>query len=977
MTQTRPAPRISRDDITDLGPATDSQLGFLLPTLSGHAWAHVEQILVDAPSDLLDPRRLEEAWTTLATRHEALRTVLRADASGEMRLMVLDRPAVDLRHHDLSGGDVGAQACAMDALLRADREAGADPAQTPSWRVTRIELGGGQARLIWTIHHALIDGTGIEVVLTQLWMLLGGQPVASTPPAPDFSTAVAGRVLDRAAAQAVFAPMLSDDELASPLPARAAKGQGRMVQLTHALSGAAAQDLRGAVGAAGATVLNAVQAAWALVLARWTGRSGAAFGLVESGRAGPYMAEVVGCLISTLPMQVRLDDVPDIATLLTRMRETTLRLRPHAGASQTQIRRLAGRSGAESLFDTIVMYQRGTLGARLADRGCGWTNVRLLEEGTALVTVSVHDEARGQARTASAGDAGRGLRLDIEYDPTRLPGDMGARLLDHLARLLEAMGRADPAAPLSGLDMLGPDQTARLLALGSPDQGPGDAAPCLATRFEAVAAARGDHPAVIEAATGQATSFAALDRSANALAHRLTQTGIAEGQVVGVALPRGAGQIAAMLAVLKSGAGFLMMDEAQATDYLARLIRSTGMRALIAPAGSALAASLPGDGPLHVVPTDDLVDAAPPRPAPRADRMAYVIHTSGSTGTPKAVVGLTGALAAHAEAVIARYGLQPQDRVLQFAAPSFDVMLEEVWPTLLAGATVVARDDRPTDSIDGLWQLVAQHRVSVLNLPASYWRHLVAELHEATPAGPARLPDSLRLLVTGSERIAPASYRLWRALAPDIAFFNAYGPTEATITCAAWQGGDLPEGAELPIGRPLDHARLMLRAPDGTLTPEGGEGELWIGGAAVTGGYLGDPDRTTAVFAADPWTRDGRLYRSGDRAAWSAEGQLMFLGRGDRQVKLRGHRIELGQIESVLAHQPGIVESHVDLDAGPPARLLAWVVAEPGTDLGAVTAGIGSRLPAYMLPRLIAVPELPVTASGKIDRRALPRPDPA
>ncbi|WP_169308828.1 non-ribosomal peptide synthetase [Paracoccus gahaiensis] len=942
-------------------------MGFLLPTLSGHPWAHVEQILADAPADLLEPRRLEAALTALALRHETLRTVLRADASGETRRMVMDRPAVDLRLHNLSNTDAAAQHRAMEALLRADRDAGADPAQAPSWRVTRLDLGAGRARLLWTIHHALIDGTGIEVVMIELWSLLNGPSPEPHPSAGDFSAALAHRRLDRAAAQAVFAPMLADAELASPLPARAAQGQARMAQLAHVLPAAAARDLRAAVGASGATVLNAVQLAWALVLARWTGRSGAAFGLVESGRPGAQMAEVVGCLVATLPMQVRLDDVPDLGAALSRMRDLTLRLRPHAGASQTEIRRHAGRSGAEQLFDTVVMYQRGTLAARLAQRGCGWTNVQLLEEGTALVTVAVHDAVRGDA----GGDDG--LLLEIEYDPSRLSGDMGARLLDHLARLLQAMGRADPRTPLSDLDMLGPDETADLLALGSPDQAPEEATPCLATRFEVVAAARGDHPAVIEAATGQATSFADLDRRANALAHQLTAAGIAEGQVVGVALPRGTDQIAAMLGVLKTGAAFLMLDEAQAPDYLAGLLDSTGARALIATEGSALAARLPAEGPLHVVPTGDLSESAPQRPAPRADQMAYVIHTSGSTGTPKAVVGLTGALAAHAGAVIARYGLQPQDLVLQFAASSFDVMLEEVWPTLLAGATVVTRDDRPTASIEGLWQLVAQHGVTVLNLPASYWRHLVAELGEAAPA---QLPPSLRLLVTGSERIAPASYRQWRALAPGIGFFNAYGPTEATITCAAWRGGDLPEGAELPIGRPLDHARLLLRAPDGTLTPQGGQGELWIGGAAVTGGYLNDPERTEAVFAADPWQAGGRLYRSGDRAAWSPEGQLMFLGRGDRQVKLRGHRIELGQVESVLDGQAGILESHVDLDAGPPARLLAWVVAEPGTDLATVARDMTARLPAYMLPRLIAVPDLPVTASGKIDRRALPRPDP-
>ena len=347
--------------------------------------------------------------------------------------------------------------------------------------------------------------------------------------------------------------------------------------------------------------------------------------------------------------------------------------------------------------------------------------------------------------------------------------------------------------------------------------------------------------------------------------------------------------------------------------------------------------------------------------------MAYVTFTSGSTGTPKAVRGLNAALSAHAHAMVDAYALTERDAVLQFATPSFDVALEEVWPTLLSGAHVVLRDATPLGSIQGLLDLVRRHGLTVLNLPASYWQQMVADLRDH----PRPIPDSLRLLVTGSERVPPAAFREWQRLAPGVRFVNAYGPAEATVTSTLWQGSSLSAGSEVPIGRPAGHARVVLRAPDGTPTPVGGEGEIVIGGQAVSGGYLNDPDSTARAFTADA---EGRLYRSGDLGRWSADGQLMFLGREDRQVKLRGQRIELGQIESALAARPGVLQLFVDLDKGPPARLLGWVVAEDGTDIDQVARDLRDQLPAYMVPRLIAVDDLPVTANGKIARDLLPRP---
>ncbi|SCY53665.1 non-ribosomal peptide synthetase [Paracoccus tibetensis] len=941
------------------GPATDSQIAFLMAGADrSRPRAHLEQIVAEAPAETLDPVRLRSAWLHLARENDSLRMVLEDDEDGRLILRVLAEPQLDLRLLDWSFAGAEEQQRLMAEFLEADRAEGLDPRQQPGWRVTRINLGAGRAAMLWTIQHAMTDGTSMEILLTRLWEDLVDRR-RRAPPATSFAEVLQRKpALGREGAKAFFARMLEGHDRVAPLRPHQAGGTPRMRRLRAVVPAEAIAALDRQLAAMGATQLNAVQAAWAIVLGRWTGQPAACMGLVDAGRSvDASWAETAGCLISTLPFQVDLAARPSLRALLTDLRALTLEMRRHAHVELTEVRRWSGRHGAAPLFDTVVMYARRTLAEALEARGCGWTNLQLVEEGDALVTLSVHGGAQ--------------MRIELEHDAVRLTEDEAARMLGHVTRLLTAMGAADPDAPWAGLDMLSPDETEALLALGRPRDMGDDTLPCPATRFEQVAAAAPTQPAIIDAATGAVMDFRTLDQRANAQAQALADAGLGPEDVVGIALPRGADQIIAMLAVLKAGAAFLPLEPDQAADYLAKLLDAAGARALIAAPGAALAEG----ARLHLAPSEAQLPAPPPRPAPDAGRLAYVIFTSGSTGAPKAVMGLAGALAAHADAAIARFRLTPADRVLQFSALGFDVMLEEIFPTLLAGAAVVPRDARPLASVAGLLDLLAEHEVTVANLPASYWHQLVADLSDA----PRPLPPSLRLVVTGSERVLPGPYLRWRQLAPGVAFMSGYGPTETTITCTIWEApaeghGLEHSGADIPIGRPLGHAHAVLRAPDGSLTPRGGQGALWIGGAAVTRGYMNDPGQTAAAFVQDPWSPGGRLYDSGDRARWNRQGELMFLGRGDRQLKLRGFRIDPAQIEAVLGEEPAISRVHVDVAGGPPPRLVAWVVARQPLDAARLSQEMLTRLPHYMQPQIVQVEQLPLTPNGKIDRAALPLP---
>ncbi|TXH93725.1 MAG: amino acid adenylation domain-containing protein [Pseudorhodobacter sp.] len=935
------------------GLATAMQQGMLLESsLADRPWANLEQVVLEGPESVFTADRLRVAWTELALRHDALRMVLVQNGQGHIRQHVRPDPLVafDILSEDPAG---------IDAFLDRDRLAGIDPSAGPGWRVTLIP-GTSRATMVWTIHHALIDGASLALVLEELGRLLQGQPAG---PAPEqslasFSAALAKQ--DKAAAKAFFASQFADGAAAQGFLPPSDRPPSRKRLVIRALSLAESDALRAATRAAGATTLNAVQLAWGLVLSRWTGQSVVDFGLVDSGRSLlPGLDRTIGCLISTLPMRIRVEGDCGLAAMLATLRQTTLAMRPHSHASPTEVRRWAGLAGRTTLFDTIVMYSRATLEGRMRKLGGVWADwtVRLIEEGAAPLTLAVADEPE--------------LQILIEHDPDRVPDATARALTDQVARLLQAMATAAPDLPLGALDMLGALDQAELLALGQPDQTLPADPPCIATRFETLAARQPEAVAVLDGETGAEMPYGALDQAANALASDLASAGVGVGDVVALHLPRGAGFICAMLAVLKLGAAFLPLDPDLPTDWLQSLMDRAGAKALISPETSALV------HPCRRIP--DLAarqPAPPPRPGPQADRLAYVLFTSGSTGTPKAVRGLTGALSAHASAIIVAYGLRPADRVLHFAGLGFDVALEEILPTLLAGGCVVARDEASKGSVRACVDLIARTAVTVANLPASFWHVLVEDMAVQSIAAPA----SLRLLVTGSERIRPQALRQWRALAPKVDWVNGYGPTEATITATAFvlpAGASLPEPLdEVPIGRPLAHATAILRAPDGSLTPRGGRGMLWIGGPAVTGGYLGDPDRSAEVFVPNPFAETGQLYRSGDHARWRADGMLDFLGRSDRQVKLRGQRIDLTQIEHQLAALPGVRQAHVALTPDAGGRLLAWVLTEPGTAVPALARLMKRRLPAAMVPHLIGIDHLPVGPTGKIDTAALPRPVP-
>ena len=564
------------------------------------------------------------------------------------------------------------------------------------------------------------------------------------------------------------------------------------------------------------------------------------------------------------------------------------------------------------------------------------------------------------------------MLLALEHDPVAVPAEKAGAMLTHLAELLASMAKSAASTPLSNLTMLPRAEEAAVLALGRPDSRLAAVPPCLATRQEATAAALPDAKALCIVGATTCLSHAELDARANGLAHELQAQGCGPGQIVAICLERSPDFIVAILATLKAGAAFLPIDPSYPQAVIDHMLADCGAVVMVGRADTSHPATM-----RLITPDAPAQAEAPPRPAPDPDRLAYVIYTSGSTGVPKGVRVPMRAVSAHASAIIDAFGLTAQDRVLQFASLSFDVSIEEVIPTLLSGAQLVLRDVAMAGSVHDFLAAVEAYKITVLNLPTAFWHVLVDDMARNSRV----LPASIRLVIVGGEQISPRALATWQRIAPGPRWLNGYGPTETTITCTLHEPGPVLPGEDIPIGRPTAHARAYILASDGSLAPQGTAGELWIGGLAVSDGYIGRPEETASAFRPDRFAGEGRIYRTGDRARWRMDGTLAFLGRRDRQVKLRGFRIDLRHVERVLERDEDVGRAlALVLEAGTPAaRLVAWVTSAKGhdmPDLGRLRKSVEGLLPSHMIPALVAVADFPRTPGGKIDMSALPVPEP-
>lgn len=932
----------------------------------------------------LDAWALDRALCDLVERQDILRTVYRAGAEGEPIQRVLPAPESILEHEAMDGRGSSAVHRRLAELAREpfDLENG------PVCRFKLLRLGQDRHLLAVNIHHIAADGGTLEILFQELALAYAARLHGRAPEWPplairygDFAAwqrqAMRGSWLETRAAywKKALKDISGHLELPTDRP-RPAEQEHQGGRVPFSLDAELSEALRRLARQRGASLFMVLEAGLAALLGGLAKTTDLVLGAPAANRSAPGTEALAGLFVNTVALRNDLSGDPSFEGLLERVKTTCLGAFAHQDLPFERLIDLLNLPREQSHSPVFqVMLSLQTQGLRPPDLEGLETAFVEADAGVSKFDLTVNVEDRGEDTPLTGG---------VEYDAALFDRATAELYAARYAALLRA-AVARPETPLSRLPLMDPDEAGRVARFSQGEPAPTETRPWHALVAEQ-ARLRPQAPAVHDD-LGVVT-YGELEARAAAMARRLASSlrqyaGAAEPpaeSLVGLCLERSARAVAAMLAVLKAGAAFVPMDPAYPAERLAYIARDAGLACVLAEPATADAARTALEGlPAPVLLLGDPAyrgdrpETAAPLPEVATDRAAYVIYTSGSTGKPKGVVVEHRQFTAMLLAMADHFRLTPDDRMLQFASLNFDASLAEMAPTLARGACLHMADRERHMPGDGLAEFLRERRVSHMILTPT-------ALAALGPPEAARLPE-LRFLGVGGEALPEELARQWCAVTR---LGNGYGPTEAAITATT----HLYLGGPMRIGRPLAGVTAHVLDADLVPLPIGVPGELCLGGAGVARGYLGLPERTAHSFVPDPFpgplaAQDARLYRTGDLVRWDHEGDLEYLGRLDDQLKIRGHRVEPGEVEAALSRLPGVTEAAVVGREGPGGfkRLVAYLAPEPGGEVpdgATLRLALGRRLPPYMVPSLfVALPALPRTPSNKVDRRALPAPETA
>ncbi|MFJ2685159.1 non-ribosomal peptide synthase/polyketide synthase [Pseudomonas sp. NPDC087342] len=962
---------VAPQQIADIYPLSPMQQGMLFHTLyEQQAGDYINQMCVDVEG--LDVERFREAWQAAVDAHDVLRSSFVWDGEFKRPLQVIHKQlAVPFTFHDWRAhSDV---ALALSELAAAQRQQGFDLAKAPLLNLTVVRLDTARYHLIYTSHHILMDGWSNSQLLGEVLQRYSGHVPANT----------AGRYRD-------YIEWLTqqDAQITEGFWKGQLAGFDEPTRLAKALVWTGSEATNSAQGEHFLTLdltqtagLNAfareqkvtlntmVQAAWLLLLQRYTGLDTVSFGATVSGRPAQLVGveQQIGLFINTLPVVASPRAEQPLAQWLQQVQAQNLALREQEHTALFDIQRWAGQGG-EALFDNILVFENYPISEALqqgAPQDLRFGEVGNFEQTNYPLTLAVN--------------LGTELSFQLSFDRQQFDETAIEQLAGHLAHLLLQMVEA-PAASCVGDLALVPNAVREPLAL--PADGVG-----VQRLFELQSERTPDALALIF--DEQRLSYAQLNAQANQLARVLLQHGVGPEVLVGIAVERSTQMIISLLAVLKAGGAYVPLDPEYPAERLGAMIEDSGLRVLLTQ--SHLAATLPTAAGVSVLSLDQLdypaqTDNLPERSGPQ--NLAYVMFTSGSTGRPKGVGITQSALTRHTQVALDVLGLTPQDRSLQFATFNFDAFVEQLYPALICGASVVLRGQDIWDS-ETWYRELLDKQFSVSDLTTAYWNMLAKDL----AAAGHRDYGVLRQMIVGGEAMPPEGVATWgQAGLGHVRLLNTYGPTEATVSatvldCSDYVSGRLPLPVSMPIGRALGGRGIHVLDTQGQPAPVGVVGELVIGGELLARGYFQRPELTAERFIPDPFdpVGGGRVYRTGDLARYRADGVIEYVGRLDHQVKIRGFRIELGEIESHLLQVPAVRQALVVAQPGAIGQqLVAYVVFDDPAHISGdasalaalrddIKARLKASLPDYMVPaHVLFLESLPLSPNGKIDRKALP-----
>jgi len=953
-------------NIEDVYPLSPMQQGMLFHSLyAPDSGVYVEQVSSTLHGDL-NIQAFERAWQHVVNRHAILRTAFVWEGLDEPLQVVHQQVQLPLEQFDWRTLSHAEQEAKLEAFLQTEQRRGFELSQAPLMRLAIMQLADDTYQFVWSHHHLLLDGWCLPLLLREVLAFYQayhqGQPVQLERSRPYRDYIAWLQQQDMSRAEAFWRKTLEGFTAPTPLPGQRVPGSsGPQPDGYHTahlkLSGESTAALQSLARQQQLTLNTLVQGAWALLLHRYSGEAEVVFGATVSGRppdlAGAEM--MLGLFINTLPVRVAVMPHMPLLSWLKALQVQQAELREYEYSSLLQIQGWSDVPRGMPLFESILIFENYPVDTSLRrdEGGLRIRNVRSFAQTNYPLTVVAAPS--------------RELSLRILYEGHRFDRDAILQMLRHLQTMLEGFV-ADPEQPLATLPLLTEPERQRLFVEWNDTRTDYPHNRCVPEWFETVVE---QQPGAIAVIFDDAQlTYRQLNARANQLAHHLKRLGVSPESLVGICMERSIEMVVALLGILKAGGAFLPLDPSYPTERLAYMVEDSGVSMVLTQ--QPLVERLPASQ-TQVVCLDTVWEAIAresivnPVSGTVPENLAYVIYTSGSTGQPKGTMLHHRGLCNLATAQQKAFGVQEGDRILQFSSLSFDAAVWEVVMAFLSGAALGLASRAQLSVGQGLLDVLRTQRITAVTLPPS----VLAVLPEEP------LPD-LQTIITAGEACSQALVNRW---AGGRRYFNAYGPTETTV-CASLDlcTESSPQGP--PIGRPLANTQLYILDANLQPVPVGVPGELYIGGVGVGRGYLQRAALTAEQFRPHPFSSapGARLYKSGDLGRYRPDGKIDYVGRLDQQVKVRGFRIELGEIEAVVGEHPAVREVAVLAREDGPGerRVVAYIMAHAGAslELGELRGFLRQRVPEYMVPSaFVRLEAMPLTPSGKVDRRALPAPD--
>jgi len=935
---------------------------------------------------------LEQVITEIVRRHEILRTNFQQIEGKNLQVI---RPEINISLQVINLEQITAkqQLQNVERLINQETDKIFNLSEDDLFQSTLYQLNQNSYILLLNMHHIISDGWSIGILLQELSTLYGAYLAGNKSPLPDlqiqyadyaiwqkekFTSEIREKQLNYWKQQLADIPPLLELPTDKPRPPiQSFRGGIWEFSINSNLS----QKIRTLTQQSDATLFMTMLAAFVILLYRCSGQDDILIGSPMAGRNRQEIQSLIGYFVNTVVLRTKLTGNPNFREILNQVRQVATDAHNYQDIPYNQVvealnpqRNLSYNPVFQILFDL-----QHSLTDKLQLPGLTLQPF-LGEHSTSKFDLSLIIEDRGTELIGA-----------WEYSSDLFTQEAISRITENFQTLLNGIVN-NPETPINQLPIISAFEQQQILEKWNNTQQDYPESFCIHELFTQQVIKTPD--AIAVKFGNQQLTYTQLNQKANQLANYLQNCGVTSEVLVGLYLERSLDILIAILAILKAGGAYLPLDpkypQTRLTDILNDsqvsiiLTQEKLLTSLSSPLPRGETPLTPYQGKIILLDTDLTIisqqNIETPISAIKPDNLAYVIYTSGSTGKPKGVMITHQNIVNHATSIIDKYQINSHDRILQFTTFIFDVAAEEIFPAWLSGATLIICPQEMVTNLIEFSQFLAQESLTVVNLPTPYWQEWVLEIDRKV----SQIPDSLRLVITGSDQVLPEKLALWQKLVTEkrqnIQWINAYGLTETTITSTVYQ---LPVNYQLntthsvPIGRPIANTEIYILDQNLQPVPIGIPGELHIGGAGLARGYLNRKQLTNEKFISNPISssKSSRLYKTGDLARYLPDGNIEFLGRIDYQVKIRGFRIELGEIEAVLAQHPLVKSSAVIVREIQPGnkQLIAYVVTEDHSNIQQdLRSFLKQNLPDYMLPAFfVRLAELPLTPTGKINRRAL------